>query len=153
LKIDNIPYIDTWSTISFYFDENQNGIIDDPEDYILCEIPIDEWSMRAEFLDKAISNSPPYDPDDIDLGGTMDVFGSISHSNPTWGETGSLCLEFAHRLDSNDDYDVSFTPGSLAGFGIEYYNAEGFVQYSWPTGVKERSGWNRMITLEIASPP
>jgi len=156
LKIDDVPFIESWSTVSFYFDENNNGILDAIEDHIWCIICIGEWGMSPSFHDCALLNNNSADIEDledIDIGGTMDVFGSTNHSNPILGETGSLCLEFIRRLDSNDDYDAYLAPGSSVGFGIRYHIDEGYIDYSWPNGVREYAGWDNMITLEITSNP
>jgi len=155
LKIYDVPYIETFSVVDFFFDENNNGIIDAIEDFLWCTYHVYSPDMYPDLYDQAILNNGTHisDSEDIDLGGTVDVFGSFNHSNPTLDETGTLCLEIAHLLDSNDDYDASLAPGSLVGFGINYYIEAGSIYYSWPTGVRKDAGWDRMITLEITSNP
>ena len=156
LAIENVPYIDElFTSVDFLFDENNNGVIDDIEDFLWCYYHVYSSIIYPDVEDKAVKNNDTnfYYPQDIDEGGTVDVLCSLTHSNPILGETGTLYLEVTHRLDSNDDYDVSLTPGSILGFGILHYTEYGYLWYSWPNGVQEDSGWDRMITLVIASNP
>ena len=151
LTIYDMYYRMQW--INFYFDHHDNGVIDTYEDMITSDFHIEKPNTYQSFSDGVIyiDKSPTFD--DL-VGGTLDAFGKFSHSNPQFDEKGTLYLEIARPLDSNDEMDVRLEPGSRVGFGIrvwDFPSAE--VMYSWPNGFDDVENWDKINTLILAQNP
>ncbi len=117
VQISNADYSDPnepyWDFIRILFDDNNNGVGDQGENM---------WAIRYDggvVADGFTKIQGGYQlGQDIHYGGTNDIIGAITHSNPGPNTYGTYTVEFRGLLDSGDDKDFSFLPGDEIGFKV-----------------------------------
>lgn len=115
--------------ISVEFDNNHDGE--------MWTVGDDDMFIRGDggfMYDGFYRPDGGWGPDTLD-GGTDDMIGAVSHSNPAG--LGDYTFEFSHALDSVDDaHDFSLKTGSTVGFRINYGDgaSPGTYHDFWPSG-------------------
>lgn len=117
---------------NFYFDNDNDGVTDTGEDGLA--IRFDNTIFRDTYNPIGV-NGWSYS-DDTD-GGTNDIVGATTHTNPVPDGVGDYTFEYRHPLDSADDtHDFSLSPGDTVGFRFSFPDGETTCQpvgYHWPS--------------------
>ncbi len=117
---------------NFYFDNNNNGATDVGEDGLA--IRFDNTVFRDTYNPNGV-NGWSYS-DDTD-GGSNDLLGAVTHTNPVPDGVGDYTFEYRHPLNSADNaHDFSLNPGDTVGFRFSFPDGEAPCQpvgYHWPS--------------------
>lgn len=156
--------IDENDIVDFYFDSNNNGVIDLGDDIISAGFPVVQpwapppgtWSFDM-FCCKGLSTNllvtyDTLDPRGGEFIGTFDLQAAFTHTQMTaeginYGEVGIYVFEFSHPLNSGDVlHDIALEPGDSLSFKMYYLdNIEAAAYYPGPTS-------SNFATLVVASP-
>lgn len=132
---------------NFYFDNNNNGTSDIGEDGLA--IRFDNTVFRDTYNPNGV-NGWSYS-DDTD-GGTNDILGAVTHTNPVPDGVGDYTFEYRHPLNSPDNsHDFSLSAGDTVGFRFSFPDGEAPCQpvgNDWPS--PSPSGYADIV---IASEP
>jgi len=126
--------------VSINFDNDHDGV--------RWTVGDDDMFIRGDggyIYDGFYRTDGGWEPDTSD-GGTDDMNGVVTHSNPSG--LGDYTFEFSHALDSMDDaHDFSLEKGSTVGFQINYGDgaSPGTYHDFWPSG--------STADIVIAEPP
>jgi hypothetical protein len=117
---------------NFYFDNNNNGVTDVGEDGIAIRFD------NTVFLDTYNPNGVNgWSYSDDSNGGTNDIVGAVTHTNPVPDGVGDYTFEYRHPLNSADDsHDFSLNAGDTVGFRFSFPDGEAPCQpvgYHWPS--------------------
>ena len=127
--------------LNILFDNANDGLIDTGED---------RWDLRYDnsiVEDKFNPDGIPHNSStDVSDGGTNDLDGSATHSNPIANGVGVYVAEYAHHLNTSDGHDISLLVGETAGFA---FRMAGTPDFYWPNTVPSL-GW---ATITIAAAP
>lgn len=117
---------------NFYFDNNNNGVTDVGEDGLA--IRFDNTVFRDTYNPTGVNGWSYSDDSD---GGTNDIVGAVSHTNPVADGIGDYTFEYRHPLNSADDsHDFSLSAGDTVGFRFSFPDGEAPCQpvgYHWPS--------------------
>lgn len=118
--------------LNLYFDNDADGVVEAGDNH---------WAVRGGdglTVDAYNPNGiPHWSSDDGPAGGTTDLIGAVTHTNPVWDGVGTYTVEYLGQLNSADDaHDFSLNPGDKVGVIAIFATAApcaGF-QDSWPAG-------------------
>ena len=117
---------------NFYFDNNNNGVIDVGEDGLA--IRFDNTVFKDTYNPNGVNG---WSYSDDGSGGTNDIVGAVTHTNPVPDGIGDYTFEYRHPLNSADDaHDFSLNPGDTVGFRFSFPDGETTCQpvgYDWPS--------------------
>jgi len=117
---------------NFYFDNNNDGITDIGEDGLA--IRFDNSIFRDTYNPTGVNGWSYSDTSD---GGTNDIDGAVTHTNPVPDGVGDYTFEYRHPLDTADDaHDFSLSTGDTIGFRFSFPDGETDCQpvgYNWPS--------------------
>ncbi len=132
---------------NFYFDNNNNGATDVGEDGLA--IRFDNTVFEDTYNPNGVNGWSYSDDSD---GGSNDLVGAVTHTNPVPDGVGDYTFEYRHPLDSADDaHDFSLSEGDIVGFRFSFPDGEAPCQpvgYHWPSS--SPSGY---ADIMIASEP
>ena len=129
--------------LNFYFDNENNGTTEVGEDGLAIRYEggaiLDTFNPTGEL---------PWSYSDINYGGTNDIVGAITHTNPVPDGWGFYTAEYMHPLDSaDDDHDFSLSIGDTVGFKFVLADGEDpSGHFSWPSAVP--SGYADIVIAE-----
>jgi hypothetical protein len=118
--------------LNLYFDNDGDGIVETGDNH---------WAVRGGDGLTVDAYNPNgiahWSSDDSFDGGTTDLIGAVTHTNPVWDGVGTYTVEYLGQINSADDaHDFSLTPGDKLGVIAIFATAApcaGF-QDSWPGG-------------------
>jgi hypothetical protein len=117
---------------NFYFDNDNDGVTDVGEDGLA--IRFDNTIFRDTYNPTGVNGWSYSDTSD---GGTNDIDGAVTHTNPVPDGIGDYTFEYKHPLDSSDDaHDFSLSAGDTVGFRFSFPDGETDCQpvgYHWPS--------------------
>lgn len=117
---------------NFYFDNDNDGAADVGEDGLA--IRFDNTIFRDTFNPTGVNGWSYSDTSD---GGTNDIDGAVTHTNPVPDGVGDYTFEYRHPLDSSDNaHDFSLSDGDTVGFRFSFPDGETSCQpvgYDWPS--------------------
>lgn len=117
---------------NFYFDNNHNGIVEVGEDGLA--IRFDNTIFEDTHNPTGVNGWSYFDDT---VGGTNDLDGATTHTNPVPDGVGDYTFEYRHPLDTADDsHDFSLAPGDTVGFRFSFPDGETTCQpvgYNWPS--------------------
>jgi hypothetical protein len=117
---------------NFYFDNNNNGATDVGEDGLA--IRFDNTIFEDTFNPNGVNGWSYSDTSD---GGSNDINGAVTHTNPVPDGVGDYTFEYRHPLNSTDNaHDFSLAIGDTVGFRFSFPDGETTCQpvgYHWPS--------------------
>jgi hypothetical protein len=132
--------------LNLVFDNDHDGV---------CEIGDDRLSIKFDGTVQDLYDPTGVQwsfPDTVD-GGTNDIVGAITHTNPVPDGWGYYTAEYQHPLDTTDDaHDFSLSAGDTVGFYFMLADGDPHTgptgSFSWPSDFP--SGFADIV---IAGPP
>jgi hypothetical protein len=117
---------------NFYFDNDNDGTTDVGEDGLA--VRFDNTVFRDTHNPNGVNG---WSYSDDGYGGTNDLVGATTHTNPVPDGVGDYTFEYRHPLDSADNaHDFSLSPGDTVGFRFSFPDGETTCQpvgYDWPS--------------------
>lgn len=117
---------------NFYFDNDNDGVTDTGEDGLA--IRFDNTIFRDTYNPIGVNGWSYSDTSD---GGTNDIDGAVTHTNPVPDGVGDYTFEYRHPLNTSDDtHDFSLSAGDTLGFRFSFPDGETDCQpvgYHWPS--------------------
>ncbi len=117
---------------NFYFDNDNDGVTDTGEDGLA--IRFDNTIFRDTYNPIGVNGWSYSDTSD---GGTNDIDGAVTHTNPVPDGVGDYTFEYRHPLNTSDDtHDFSLSAGDTVGFRFSFPDGETDCQpvgYHWPS--------------------
>ncbi len=118
---------------NFYFDNDNDAVTDTGEDGLA--IRFDNTIFRDTYNPTGVNGWSYSDTSD---GGTNDIEGAVTHTNPVPDGVGDYTFEYKHPLNSADNaHDFSLSSGDTVGFRFSFPDGETGgcqpVGYNWPS--------------------
>jgi len=118
---------------NFYFDNDNDAVTDTGEDGLA--IRFDNTVFRDTYNPTGVNGWSYSDDSD---GGTNDIEGAVTHTNPVPDGVGDYTFEYKHSLNSTDNaHDFSLSSGDTVGFRFSFPDGETGgcqpVGYHWPS--------------------
>lgn len=117
---------------NFYFDNDNDGNTDIRDDGLA--IRFDNTIFKDTYNPTGVNG---WSYSDTTEGGTNDIDGAVTHTNPVPDGVGDYTFEYRHPLNTIDNiHDFSLSAGDTVGFRFSFPDGETTCQpvgYNWPS--------------------